>query len=116
MKTDCPNLNAWHVDPKLNIKRIHQCYKVMNFLFKRTVPRSTNARRTRQKALPAFAARLLKSTNARRTRGKLLSTLSAIAAPSASTLQNLCTFLGKVPALGAAMAESAVKKKIIKFV
>ena len=39
---------------------------------------------------------------------KLLSALSAIAAPSASTLQNLCTFLGRVPALGAAMAESAL--------
>ena len=45
---------------------------------------------------------------------KLLSALSAIAAPSAGTLQNLCTFLGRVPALGAAMAESAVKKKIKK--
>ena len=74
-------------------------------LIKRTVPRSTNARRTRQETLPA---RLLKSTNARRTRGKLLSALSAIAAPSAGTLQNLCTFLGRVPALGAAMAESAL--------
>ena len=47
---------------------------------------------------------------------KLLSALSAIAALSAGTLQNLCTFLGRVPALGAAMAESAVKKKIKKFV
>ena len=47
---------------------------------------------------------------------KLLSALSAIAALSAGTLQNLCTFLGRVPALRAAMAESAVKKKIKKFV
>ena len=39
---------------------------------------------------------------------KLVTRLSAIAAPSASTLQNLCTFLVRVPALGAAMAESAV--------
>ena len=39
---------------------------------------------------------------------KLLSALSAIAALSAGTLQNLCTFLGRVPALGAAMAESAL--------
>ena len=38
----------------------------------------------------------------------LLTALSAIAAPSASTLQNLCTFMVRVPALGAAMAESAV--------
>ena len=41
---------------------------------------------------------------------KLLSALSAIAAPSAGTLQNLCTFLGRVPALRAAMTESAVNK------
>ena len=39
---------------------------------------------------------------------KLLTVLSAIAAPSAGTLQNLCTFLVRVPALGAAMAESAL--------
>ena len=39
---------------------------------------------------------------------KLLSALSAIAAPSAGTLQNLCTFLVRVPALGAVMVESAV--------
>ena len=38
---------------------------------------------------------------------KLLSALSAVAAPSAGTLQNLCTFLGRVSALGAAMTESA---------
>ena len=41
---------------------------------------------------------------------KLLTALSAIAAPSAGTLQNLCTFLGRVPALGAAMMESAVSR------
>ena len=38
----------------------------------------------------------------------LLSALSAIAVPSTSTLQNLCTFLGRVPVLGAGMAESAL--------
>ena len=43
---------------------------------------------------------------------KLLTALSAIAAPSAGTLQNLYTFLVRVSALGVAMAESAVKKKI----
>ena len=47
---------------------------------------------------------------------KLLSALSAIPASSAGTLQILCTFLGRVPSLGAAMTESAVKKKIKKFV
>ena len=39
---------------------------------------------------------------------KLLTVLSAIAAPSNGTLQNLCTFLVRVPALGAIMVESAV--------
>ena len=47
---------------------------------------------------------------------ELLTALSTIAAPSASTLtKNVHKFL-RVPALGAAMAESAVKKKIKKFV
>ena len=41
---------------------------------------------------------------------KLLTVLSANAAPSAGTLQNLCTFLVRVPALGAAMVESAVSR------
>ena len=36
--------------------------------------------------------------------------LSAITAPSAGTLQNLYTFLVRVPALGAAMVESAVSE------
>ena len=40
----------------------------------------------------------------------LLAALSTIAAPCAGTLQNLCTFLVRVPALGAAMVESAVNK------
>ena len=40
---------------------------------------------------------------------ELLSALSAIAAPSAGTLQNLCTFLVRVLALGAAMVESALR-------
>ena len=48
------------------------------------------------------------AANAGRVHLLLLSALSAIAAPSAGTLQNLCTFLGRVPALGAAMAESAL--------
>ena len=39
---------------------------------------------------------------------KLLTILSANAAPSAGTLQNLCIFLVRVPALGAVMVESAV--------
>ena len=68
--------------------------------FKRTVARShCNARR---------------ASRARRTRqvnlSKLLTALSAIAAPSAGTIQNLCTFLVRVPALGVAMVESAVNK------
>ena len=41
---------------------------------------------------------------------KQLTAPSIIAAPSAGTLQNLCTFLVRVPALGAAMVESAVNK------
>ena len=36
--------------------------------------------------------------------------LSTIAALSAGTLQNLCTFLVRVPGLGAAMVESAVSR------
>ena len=39
---------------------------------------------------------------------KLLTALSAISAPSACTLQNLCTCLVRVPVLGAAMVESTV--------
>ena len=60
--------------------------------------------------LLTFKRTVLRSTNARRTGGKLLSALSAIAAPSARTLQKLCTFLVRVPALGAAMVESAVSR------
>ena len=41
---------------------------------------------------------------------KLLSALSAIATPSAGTLQNFCTFLVRVPALGVAMVESAASR------
>ena len=41
---------------------------------------------------------------------KLLTAPSAIAAPSTGTLKNLCTFLVRVPALGAAMVESAVSR------
>ena len=65
--------------------------------------------------LPAFAALLIvvklnfsDAPRAHDNLSKLLTVLSAIAAPSAGTLQNLCTFLVRVPALGAAMVESAV--------
>ena len=61
------------------------------FVFKRTVARShCNARRDQDNL------------------SKLLTALSAIAAPSTGTLKNLCTFLVRVLALGAAMAENAV--------
>ena len=45
---------------------------------------------------------------------KLLSTLSAIAAPSAGTLQNFCTFFVRGAELGAAMAESAVRNSLTR--
>ena len=93
--------------------------KTSGFLFKRTVARSTRVRQTRQKNTPrirrAFVEINKRAANAGSVHLLLLSALSAIATPSASTLQNLCTFLGRVPALGAAMAESAVKKKIKKL-
>ena len=82
------------------------------FHFKRTVAKSTRARRTRQKTTPrvrrAFVEINKHTANAGSVHLLLLSALSVIAAPSAGTLQNLCTFLGRVPALGVAMAESAL--------
>ena len=56
----------------------------------------------------AASITLSDSPRAQDNLSKLLTPLSAIAAPSAGTLQNLCTFLGRVPALGAAMVESTV--------
>ena len=64
----------------------------------------------------AFVENFSDAPRAQDNQSKLLTALSAIATPSDSTLQNLCTFLVRVPALGTAMAESAVKKKIEKFV
>ena len=59
-------------------------------------------------AVSAASITLSDAPRAQDNLSKLLTALSAIAAPSAGTLQNLCTFLGCVPALGAAMAESAL--------
>ena len=56
----------------------------------------------------AFVENFSDAPRAQDNLSKLLNALSAIAAPSAGTLQNLCTFLGRVPALGAVMVESAV--------
>ena len=64
----------------------------------------------------AFVENFSDTPHAQDKLSKLLTALSAIAASSAGTLQNLCTFLVRVPALGAAMVESAVKKKINNFV
>ena len=73
--------------------------------FKRTVARSHyHARR----ASRARWTRQVNTPRAQDNLSKLLATLSAIAAPSAGTLQSLCTFLVRVPALGAAMVENAV--------
>ena len=58
----------------------------------------------------AFVENFSKAPRAQDNLSKLLTALSAIAAPSAGTLQNLCTFLVRVPALGAAMVESAVSR------
>ena len=40
---------------------------------------------------------------------KLLAALSAITAPTTGTLQNLCTFLVRVPVLGTVMVESVLR-------
>ena len=66
------------------LTHIHLHIKHSNINIKRTVARShCNARRDQDNI------------------SKLLTALSAIAAPSDGTLQNLCTFLVRVPALGA---------------
>ena len=70
---------------------------------KRTVARSRRASRVRQ-------TRQVNTPRAQDNLSKLLAALSAITAPSAGTHQNLCTFLVRVPALGAAMVESAVSR------
>ena len=91
-------------------------------IIKRTVARShamLAARQERGKrgkwTLPAFAALLIAvkltlsdAPRAQDNLSKLLTALSAIAAPSAGTFQNLCTFLVRVPTLGVVMVESAV--------
>ena len=61
-------------------------------------------------AVSAASITLSDAPRAQDNLSKLLTALSAIAAPSDGTLQNLCTFLVRVPALGAAMAESALSK------
>ena len=59
-------------------------------------------------AVSAASITLSDAPGPRDNQSKLLTVLSAIAAPSDGTLQNLCTFLVRVPALRAAMVESAV--------
>ena len=59
-------------------------------------------------AVSAASITLSDAPRAQDNLSKLLTALSVIAAPSAGTLQNLCTFLVRVPALGAAMVESAL--------
>ena len=86
---------------KTEIEKLKVMIKTLGYLegFVCNLKRQFQGQQTRgehgKKTLPAFAARLLKSTNARQMRGVLLSALSAIATPSAGTLQNLCTCLGK---------------------
>ena len=46
---------------------------------------------------------------------KLLAALSAIAAPSAGTLQKLCTFLVRVPALGVALYGERGEQSLIGY-
>ena len=80
--------------------------------FKRTVARShRNARRASRarqvntsRVRRAFVENFSDAPRAQDNLSKLLTALSAIA----GTLRNLCTFLVRVPALGAAMVESAV--------
>ena len=63
--------------------------------------------------LPAFAALLTRGectlSDAPHAQDNLLKLLTALSAIT-GTLKNLCTFLVRVPALGAAMVESAVNK------
>ena len=46
---------------------------------------------------------------------KLLTVLSVIAAPSASALQNVWTFLVRVPALGAALGREHCEQSLIGY-
>ena len=86
---------------------------------KRTVPRSTNAQRTRQENTPrvrrAFVKINKRAANAGSNLLKLLSALSAIAAPGTGTLQNLCTFLVRMPALGAALGGERSEQSLIGY-
>ena len=59
-------------------------------------------------AVSAVSAASITLSDALRPQDNLSKLLTALAAPNDGTLQNLCTFLVRVPALGAAMAESAV--------
>ena len=68
--------------------------------------RQVNTPRVRR----AFVENFSNAPRAHDNLSKLLTALSTIAAPSAGNLQNLCTFFVRVPALGAAMVESAVIK------
>ena len=91
-------------------------------IIKRTVARSHAMLAARQEhgkrgkwKLPAFTALLIAvklifsdAPCPQDNLSKLLTALSATAAPSAGTLQNVCTFLVRVLALGAAMVESVV--------
>ena len=61
-----------------------------------TVMRQVNTPRIRR----AFVENFSDTPRAQDNLSKLLTALSAIAAPSAGILQNLCTFLVRVPALG----------------
>ena len=74
--------------------------------------RASRARRTQQVNTPrvrrAFVENFSVAHRAQDNLSKLLAALSAITTASDGTIQNLCTFLVRVPALGAAMAERAV--------
>ena len=65
----------------------------------RNVRRASRAWRTRQVNTPrvrrAFVEHFSDAPHAQDNLSKLLTALSAIAAPSAGTLQNLCTFFSK---------------------
>ena len=80
----------------------------------RNAHRASRVWRTWQVKTPclrcAFVENFSNALRAQDNLSKLLTVLSAIAAPSACTLQNLCTFLVRVPALGAVMVESAVSR------
>ena len=93
----------------------------MLLFIKRTVARShsnarraSRARRTRQRNTPlvrrAFVENFSDAPRAQDNLSKLLTALSAIAAPSASTLTKNVHKFWRVPALEAAMVESAVSR------